>query len=63
MTQTYTILIDEQQRTILYKAMQMYSAVDYSNELDKLGYDVPDMLITMLAPSQLSTTGVNSFVL
>lgn len=62
MTQTYAILIDEQQRNILHKAMQMYSAVDRNDAPDELGNDAPNMLTVMLA-MDLSTTSVNSFVL
>ena len=60
--QTYTILIDEQQRNILHKAMQMYIAVERGDAPDEFGCDVPDMLTEMLA-KDLIITGLNSFVL
>jgi hypothetical protein len=60
--QNYTILIDEQQRNILHKAMQMYIAIDRGDAPDEFGCDVSDMLTKML-DKDLTTTGLNSFVL
>lgn len=59
---TYTIIIDEQQREVLKYALACYIACGMANEVDTEGLVVAPLLKDMLLADNLNTTGVNNFV-
>lgn len=59
---TYTIIIDEQQREVLKNALACYICCGLANEVDSEGLVVAPLLKDMLLADNLNTTGVNNFV-
>jgi len=59
---TYTIIIDEQQREVLENALACYICEGFADEVDSEGIVVAPLLKDMLLADNLNTTGVNNFV-
>lgn len=65
---TYTLLIDEQQRSVMHKALQHYIASGLNVEIDgwyenNVAASMCDMLNPDGTTGPLSTTAINSFVM
>ena len=58
---TYTIIIDEQQRAVIQAALKHYIKEDCAYETDSEGLVVAPLLKDMLLADNLNTTGVNNF--